>query len=199
VNNLLGWVTTTRKLFFPQDLDTLAKGTRLSFTLARAATVTWTIRNSAGTAVATLVDNGPLPAGVSTRMFYGKRPDGTMLPAGKYTSHVAATDGTVSSSQAVAFEMNAFNLRPSTTTPARGRSISITAISAEALSTTPRLYITQPGKATWSVAMRKIGTLTYKATVTLKTGGSAGKVTFRVSAKDSGGRSQKTSLGLALR
>jgi hypothetical protein len=161
--------------------------------------VTWTIRNSAGTVVATLVDNGALAGGVTTRMFYGKRPDGTMLPAGKYTSYLAATDGTFSSSQAVAFEMNAFNLRPSTSTPARGRAISITATSAEALSTTPRLYITQPGKATWSVAMRKTATLTYKATVTLKTGGSAGKVTFKVAAKDSGGRSQKTSLGLALR
>jgi len=112
---------------------------------------------------------------------------------------VTATDGTVTTSQAVAFEMNAFSLRPSTTTPTRGRSISITAISAESLSTTPRLYITQPGKATWSVAMKKTATLTYKATVTLKTGGAAGKVTFRVLAKDTAGHSQRTYLSLTLR
>jgi flagellar hook assembly protein FlgD len=199
VNNLLGWVTTSKKLFYPQDLDSVARATRLSFTLTRSATVTWTIRNPAGTVVATLVDNGALPAGLSTRVFDGRRPDGTMLPAGRYASHVAATDGTVSSSQVVAFEMNAFKLTPSTTSPARGRSIAITALSAEALSTTPRLYITQPGKATWSVAMRKTATLTYKATVTLKTGGSAGKVTFKVIAKDAGGRSQRTALTLALR
>jgi flagellar hook assembly protein FlgD len=199
VNNLLGWVTTTRKLFFPQDLDSVSRATRLSFTLVRPATVTWTIRNAAGTVVTTLVDNRAFAAGVSTRSFYGRRSDGTMLPTGKYTAHVAATDGTVGSSQAVAFEMNAFKLTPSTITPTRGRSISITATSAEGLSTTPRLYITQPGKATWSVAMRKIATLTYKATVTLKTGGSAGKVTFKVVARDVAGHSQRTSLSLTLR
>jgi len=199
VVNLLGWVTTTKTLFFPQDLDGVSKATRLSFSLTRPATVTWTIRNAAGTDVAILRNGEALAAGLSSRMFYGRRPDGTMLPVGRYTSHVTATDGTFTASQAVAFEMNAFGLRPSTTTPARGRSITITAISAEALSTTPRLYVAQPGKATWSVAMRKTATLTYKATVTLKTGGSAGKVTFKVLGTDTGGHKQRTYLSLPLR
>jgi flagellar hook assembly protein FlgD len=199
VVNFLGFVTTSRTLFFPQDLDSVSKGTRLSFTLARPATVTSTIRNSAGTVVATLRDGQALAAGAYSGMFYGRGAGGTMLPVGRYTSYVTATDGTVTTSQAVAFEMNAFSLRPSTTTPTRGRSISITAVSAEALSTTPRLYITQPGKATWSVAMKRTATLTYKATVTLKTGGAAGKVTFRVLAKDTAGHSQRTYLSLTLR
>ena len=199
VVNLLGWVTTTKTLFFPQDLDGLSKATRLSFSLARPATVTWTIRNAAGTDVAILRNGEPMAAGPSSRVFYGRRPDGTMLPVGRYTSLVTATDGTFTASQAVAFQMDAFGLRPSTTTPARGRSITITAISAEALSTTPRLYVTQPGKATWSVAMRKTATLTYKATVTLKTGGSAGTVTFKVLGADTGGQKQRTYLRLPLR
>ncbi len=199
VVNLLGRVTSTRALFFPQDLDGLAKGTRLSFSLTRPATVTWTIRNAAGTDVAVFKNRELVPGGLSSRTFYGRRPDGTMIPAGRYTSRVTATDGTFTATQAVAFEMNAFSIRPSTTTPTRGRSITITAISAEALSTTPRLYITQPGKSTWSVAMRKTATLTYRASVTLKTGGSAGKVTFKVVARDSGGRAQRTSRTLPLR
>jgi flagellar hook assembly protein FlgD len=199
VNNLLGWVTTSKKLFYPQDLDGVSKGTRLSFTLTRPATVTWTIRNAAGAVVATLRDDDALAAGVWSRMFYGRRPDGTMLPTGRYTSHVTATDGTVTGTQAVAFEMNAFKITPSATTATRGRSITIRAISAEGLSTRPRLYITQPGKATWSVSMTKTATLSYKATVTLKTGGSAGKVTFKVLATDAGGHKQRTSLSLTLK
>ena len=122
-----------------------------------------------------------------------------MLPPGRYTSHVTATDGTVTATQAVGFEMNAFRVTASATTATRGRSITIRAISAENLSVRPRLYITQPGKATWSVPMAKTANLSYKATVTLKTGGSAGKVTFRVSATDSGGHKQHTSISLTLR
>jgi flagellar hook assembly protein FlgD len=196
---IVGTVTTSKTLFYPQDLDSVSKGTRLSFTLARPATVTWTIRNAAGAVVATLRDDDALPAGIQSRMFYGRRPDGTMLPTGRYTSHVTATDGTVTGTQAVACEMNAFKVTPSTTTATRGRSITIRAVSAEGLSTRPRLYITQPGKATWSVSMTKTATLSYKATVTLKTGGAAGTVRFQVVAFDTAGHKQRTSRTLTLK
>jgi hypothetical protein len=95
--------------------------------------------------------------------------------------------------------MAAFSIRPSATSATRGRSITITAVSAETLKTTPRLYITQPGMATWSVAMTRTAGLTYRATVTLKTGGSAGTVTFKVTAYDSDGRAQRSSVSMPLR
>lgn len=196
---LLGFVATSKARFYPQDLDGLATGTRLSFTLLRRATVTWTIRDAAGNVVLTLADETPTPGGGVTQMFYGKRADGTMLPTGRYTSHVSATDGVVTWNQAVSFEMAAFSLRPSATSVTRGRSITLTAISAETLKTTPRLYVTQPGKATWSVAMTRTASLTYRATVTMKTGSAAGTATFKVAAYDSGGRAQRSSLSMPLR
>ena len=121
-----------------------------------------------------------------------------MLPTGRYTSYVNATDGTISWSQVVAFEMSAFSIRPSTTSATRGRSITVTAVSAETLSSTPRLYVTQPGKPLWSVAMTKVSGLTYRATVKMKTGGAAGTVTFKVVAYDSGARAQRSSASLPL-
>ena len=196
---LLGFVATSRTVFYPQDLDNLATGTRLSFTLLRAATVTWTVRDAAGTIVATFVDGETMAAGPISRTFYGKRLDGSMLPTGRYTSYVSATDGTVAWTQAIAFEMAAFSVRPSATAATRGRSITVTAVSAETLSSTPRLYVTQPGKATWSVPMTKTAGLTYRATVTLKTGGSAGSVTFKVLARDANGVAQRTSVTIPLR
>ncbi len=196
---LLGFVATSRTVFYPQDLDNLATGTRLSFTLLRAATVTWTVRDAAGTIVATFVDGEMMAAGPISRTFYGERLDGSMLPTGRYTSYVSATDGNVAWTQAIAFEMAAFSVRPSATAATRGRSITVTAVSAETLSSTPRLYVTQPGKATWSVPMTKTAGLTYRATVTLKTGGSAGSVTFKVLARDANGVAQRTSVAIPLR
>lgn len=195
---LLGFVATSRTLFYPQDLDGLATGTRLSLTLRRPAAVTWTLRDAAGTIVATLADGEAMAAGPIGRMFYGKRPDGSMLPTGRYTSHVSATDGTVTWTQAAGFEMSAFSIRPSATSARRGKSITITAVSAETLSSTPRLYVTQPGKAQWAVTMTKVSGLTYRATVTMKTGGAAGTVTFKVSALDSSRRAQRSSTSLPL-
>jgi flagellar hook assembly protein FlgD len=195
---LLGFVATSKTLFYPQDLDNLATGTRLSFTLIRPASVTWTIRDAAGAVVVTLADGEAMAAGAVSRTFHGKRLDGSMLPTGRYMSYVSATDGTVSWSQVVAFEMSAFSIRPSATSATRGRSITITAVSGETLSSTPRLYVTQPGKPLWSVPMTKVSGLTYRATITMKTGGAAGTATFKVVAYDSGERAQRSSVSVPL-
>lgn len=199
VAGLLGFVGTSKTLFYPQDLDNLAVGSRLSFTLRRPATVIWTIRNAAGDAVVTLAEDQAMAAGAVGRTFYGKRADGSLLPTGRYTSYVTATDGTVTWNQAVAFEMAAFSVRPSATAAARGRSITVTGVSAETLSSIPRLYVTQPGKATWSVAMTRTSGLTYRATVTMKTGGSAGTVTLKIAALDANGVGQRSSVAIPLR
>jgi hypothetical protein len=195
---LVGHVANSPTVFYPHDRDDLARSTRLSFRVVRPATVTWTIRDADRNVVLTLVDAMPMAPGTVVRTFTGARPDGTLLPAGRYLSYVSATDGSLTWTQAASFEMNAFSIRPAASTATRGRSIRVDAVSAESLSTTPRLYVTQPGKATWSVPMTRVTGLTYRATVTMQTGGAAGTVTFKVVAYDSGRRAQRTSLAIPL-
>jgi flagellar hook assembly protein FlgD len=185
-------VTTSRAAFYPQDGDSLAKTTSLSLTLARPMTVTWTVRNAAGAIVVTHLAAAQVPAGTQTWSFDGRAADGTMLPAGHYSAWVSATDGEVTATQAVGFDMEAFLTKPSDTTPGRGQRISVTAVTSEALSAPPRVYITQPGKTVWSVPTTKIATNTYKATFTIKTGGSSGTITFKVMGKDTGGGINRT-------
>jgi flagellar hook assembly protein FlgD len=187
-------VATSKTLIFPQDLDTLVGATRLSFVLARPMTVTWTIRNAAGAIVATRVANAVRPAGYQGWNFTGRRADGSMLPRGRYTSNVTATDGTLTATQGVGFDMEAFRLKVSDTTPGRGQSISVWVTSAEPLAVNPRLYIYQPNVARWSVATVRTGTYTYKVTFRLKSAGSAGTVSFRVNGRDIKGGLQATSV-----
>ena len=196
---LLGFVTSSKVVFHPHDRDALARATRLSFTLRRAATVTWTIRNTSGAIVATLLDGVGLPAGVTARNYYGTAASGALLPPGRYTSYVAATDAAVAATQSAPFEMNAFAIRPSASSATRGRSIALSVVSAETLSTAPRVYVTQPGVATWAVTLTRVSSLTYKATLVMRAGGRAGNVAIRVQAADTGGRWQKTTLTLPLR
>jgi hypothetical protein len=115
-----------------------------------------------------------------------------MLPPGRYISYVTATDGTLSASQAVAFEADAFLERLSDSTPHRGQTVTVYVTSAERLSGTPRAFVYQPGRSTWSVILKKTGTYTYRATLSLKKGGRSGTVSIKIVGKDSAGHTQRT-------
>jgi flagellar hook assembly protein FlgD len=198
VIRFLSAVKTSLKAFYPHDADRLSPTTTLSFTLARPAIVTWTIRNSAGAVVMTKLNSEAVAAGVRSWVWDGRNADGVLLPRGIYTSYVTATDGDLSISHAVKVEMNVFAIVTSTTAARRGSTLTVTATSAEALSTTPRLYVTQPGFSTWAVTMTRLDSRTFKATITPKRGGAAGTLSLKVWARDYDGRSQATIRKLTL-
>jgi flagellar hook assembly protein FlgD len=192
VVGLLGAVRTSLKLFYPQDGDRLAPATVLSFSLARPATVTWTIRNAAGATVVTRLAGTALPAGPQSWSWDGRNAEGVRLPAGVYTSYVTASDGAVTISQSVKVEMNAFSIATSTATLRRGSRVTVTVTSAEPLSSGVLLYVSQPGVTMWHVTLTKIDSRTSRATITMKYGGSAGTVRFLVKGRDLDGRAQAT-------
>jgi flagellar hook assembly protein FlgD len=185
-------VLTSKGIFFPQDKDALAPNTKLQFTLQRQMTVTWTLRNAAGATVITRLGGSAKPAGTYYWIFDGRTSNGTMLPRGRYTSLVTASDGTLTASQSVAFDSDAFAIAPSDTTPGRGQSITVTIVTAEALNSTPTLWIYQPGVAAWSVKPSKVGTSTYRITIRLKSTGSAGQLSLKAWGVDTGGQAQAT-------
>jgi len=199
VVNLVGFVATSTALFFPQDGDRLAPSTSLSFRITRPATVTWTIRDATNQVVATHLQDAAVGAGSQAWAFNGRRDNGSMLPAGTYTSVVTASDGTFVTSQARGFEMNAFSIQPSTSRPRRGTRMTVSATTAERLSTAMRLYVYQPGLTVWSVPMSKVNSVRSIATISLKTGGRAGIVRFKVVARDDDGRAQYTNRSFTLR
>ncbi len=196
IDTTLGFVSLSKTLFHPHDGDSLAPTTTLGYTLTRTATVTWVIKDAAGNVADTLVDGVETEAGTWTRVFDGRRLDGSALPNGTYTSVVTAVHDGLTVTQYRTVRMGAFAISASDSTPKRGQKITIYATSAEPLSTRPRLFISQPGRAKWSALMTKTSTYGYKVTITLKTGGSAGSVKFKVVADDTLGHRQKTSLYL---
>ncbi len=199
VDTTLGSVISSKALFYPQDGDALATATSLGFKLARPATVSLRVRDSSGAVVRTLIADESRAAGAWKAAFDGRRDNGTLLPTGSYTAHVTATDTTTRVSQSVAFQMDAFAIATSDSTPARGQRVTLMATSAEALSAAPRLIVRQPGVTASSVAMKKLSTNRYAATITVQTGHSAGNVTFEVRGDDEKGQRQRTTRTYALR
>jgi flagellar hook assembly protein FlgD len=191
-------VSTSRGLFFPQDLDSLDRSTTLKFTLSRPMTVDWTIVDAAGHVVATKFDDATLPAGTQSWVFNGVGTDGQMVPRGRYTSVVTATDGTLLATQAIGFETEAFHLKLNDTTPARGQKVTLTITSAEVLSRISRLSIYQPGVARWRVTLTKVSHHTYKVTFRLKSAGKSGIVKFKVSGRDTKDGAQSTTVSFPI-
>ena len=75
----------------------------------------------------------------------------------------------------------------------------VSATSAEPQKAAPRVSVVQPGKATWSVAMVQARPRArYRAVVTIKTGGGAGTIKFRVYGADAAGRKSWTQVSLPL-
>ena len=193
----LGFVDTSREVFYPQDGDALAGTTVLSFRLRSAATVDWTIQDSDGAVVRTVRSGAALEAGTQSFTWNGRNDAGAFVARGTYRSVVTASDGTFSATQRVTVVADAFRIVASDTTPARGQKITVTATSAENLDTAARLRIYQPGVSDWSVAMTKLDARTWRVTVTLKSG-STGTLRLRVAAEDSHGVAQASILRLPL-
>ena len=190
-------VVSGKPMFFPNDNDSLSSAIKLSFALNRPMTTTWSVRDWTGKVVNTRLSAVAMPAGGSWT-FKGRAANGRMLPRGHYTAVVTATDGTVTATQTAGFWMEAFVITPNDTTPGRGQSITVTVTSAETLTRTPTLYISQPGVATWHVRMTRTGTYTYKASIRLKSTGQAGSVSFRVWGRDTKSGAQQTRKAFAL-
>ena len=192
VIRFLSAVRSSARVFYPHDADRFAPTTTLSFTLAKPATVTWAIRNAAGATVATRLAGVATAAGTQSWVWDGTNDAGVRLPLGAYIASVSAAAGEFSIAQSVKVEMNAFAIATSTASAKRGSRLTVTATSAESLAAAPHLYVTQPGHATWGVTMTRIDSRTFKATITPKTGGSAGTLALKVLARDYDGRRQAT-------
>jgi flagellar hook assembly protein FlgD len=193
----MGSVASSKAVFYPQDGDTIATTTSLTFRLRSAATVDWTIRNPSGAVVRTILSGATLGAGTQTFVWNGRGDAGPFVPRGTYRSVVTATDGTFTATQSVVVVADAFRITISDTTPARGETVTVTATSAEALDATPGLRVYQPGIGDWGIAMKKVDSRTWRITITLRSSG-VGTLKVRVAGKDTTGAGQASYLTLAL-
>ncbi len=190
-------VASSKALFYPQDGDRLAGHTKFTFALLREATVTWTIVDKTGHVVRSVLADKSLAAGTHTFRWDGRSDGGSYVRSGTYWSVVQATNGTQGVTEKAKILASAFKITVSDTTPARRQRITITAISAEPLSTRPRLAVYQPGIGTWRVTMSKISSVKFRVTIRLKSS-STGRLRLKVYARDKLGHKQATGRTLPL-
>ena len=185
--------------FFPQDGDALATKTKAAFTLLAPARVTIRVTDKDGTVVRTGWTDRSLPAGPVTWAWNGKDDTGAFVPRGIYRITVAATNGTQGASQGVNVAAEAFRLSTSVTTATRGKSFTVTAVTVEGLSTTPKVVVRQPGLDPWVITMTKRTSTTWTAVVTPKRTGAAGTLSLTVKATDVNGGANSSVVKLTVK
>ena len=187
VYRALSKVAASATLFYPQDGDTLAPSTTLSFALVQPATVSWSIVDSRGRTVATRLASASLGVGPVAWPWSGLADTGRPVAPGTYTAVLAVGNGSLSITSRTVLTVAAFKVTVSPATASRGHNVTVTAVSAEPLRAAPRLTISQPGVAARSLAMVKVAANTYRITTRLSSHGSAGVLALKVSATDTGG------------
>jgi flagellar hook assembly protein FlgD len=198
VYSALAGLTRTPSLFFPQDADALSGKTTIAYTLLTDATVTIRVLDTTGAIVRTGPNGKVTAAGARTWAWNGLTDDGAFAPRGGYRIEVLATNGVQAAAIGTTVLADAFKVSTSAATATRGKAMTVTARTAEPLSTTPKLVVRQPGLDPWTVTMVKASATTWTATITPKKGGTAGTMSLVVKAKDSKGGANSSVARLAL-
>jgi flagellar hook assembly protein FlgD len=193
----LGFVTSSRTVFFPQDGDGTAKSTTFSMRLLSPATVTWTVVDKNNDVVRTLVADAAMGTGTHAKAWDGRTDGGAFVPRGTYSSRVSATDGTHTAVQRVAVVADAFRWVVSDRTPGRGQKVTVTIVTPEPMLQNPRIALYQPGISRWSVSTTKVSSTTYRVTFRFKSSAS-GTVRIKAYGRDANGQSQSSNLYLPL-
>jgi hypothetical protein len=183
------------RAFYPQDADTLAQSSLLTWTLARDATTSLKVYDAGGHQVTTAWTGRRQAAGHRQWTWYGKRSDGSYVPQGTYQARLTVTSvlGTVTITRTVS--VAAFSIAPSATRLRAGQTLRLSFRSNEPLGSTPVVTFKQAGLAAASVRATRLADGSYRASFRVRAGG-AGAATVRVSARDNEGRSNATAVAV---
>ena len=181
--------------FFPQDADRLAPTATLTWRLARDAKTSLRLYDASGKLVRTVWTGKAQHAGNRTWTWNGRLAGGSFAPQGRYEARltVASTLGTVVLSRAV--WASAFAMTPSATRVKPGQTLKVAFTTLEPLSSRPTVVFKQPGRAAVTVTATKRSDGSYAASFKVRSG-SAGTGSIRVSAKDAGGRLNRTTVAI---
>jgi flagellar hook assembly protein FlgD len=197
LDRTLGSVATSASRFYPHDDDALARSTRLTYRLARPATVSLRIYRGS-TLVRTLFSGRQRPSGLYGSTWNGRDAAGAYLPRGQYTLRLTATSwaGTTVVNRPVL--VDAFRTQLSATTRSAGQRLTVTVSPVEPLARAPRISLTQPGRSAVTKTAVLLASGRYRATFTIAAG-SPGTARIRVTGTDRRGGSNRSYASLAVR
>lgn len=182
---------------FPQDGDALRRTSVLSWRLTRSATTTLRLYDAGGTLVRTVWTGRAQAAGTRTWTWNGRAADGSSVAQGSYTARLTVKSSLGTLDLARSVWVAGFAITPSATKVVAGQTLTLSIVTIEPLSTRPVVTFAQPGRTGVKVTATRLANGTYRAAFKVATG-AAGIATVTVSAKDTGGRVNTTSIPITI-
>ena len=183
----------TPGIIFPADGDGLAPSMRASFTVTSPAVVDWTVTGPDGSLVATIWSARPTDPGSYSWTWTGQDAAGANVKEGLYRTTVTSTTGAGVVTYRGSFWVGAFRMTTSKAAFTRGKSVTVTILTAEPLARNPSLTVTQPGLARYVLATTRVTSTTYRVTFTVRAG-STGSARLKAYGIDVNGQSQASYL-----
>ncbi len=187
VDRTAGWLRWGPTAFYPQDGDTLARTSKVTFRLSRTASTTLQVVDATGAVVRTAWTNRRLAAGTPGWTWDGRNGAKVFVARGTYTAVLTATSALGTTTLRRSIVVDAFSVRPSATTLTAGQVLTVKFTTVEPLKTRPLVTFTQPGRAPVAKTATLVSTGRYTVSFKVAAGG-AGAATLRIAARDSSGR-----------
>ncbi len=191
IDRTAGWLRWAPAAFYPQDLDALAKTSRATFRLSRAATTTLQVVAADGTVVRTPWTGRRRAAGTVAWAWDGRAAGGSMVAPGTYTLVLTASSSLGSTTLRRPIVVDAFALTLSATKLKAGRTLTVRFSSVEGLKSRPVVTFDQTGRPPVRRFTRLVAPGRYIVSFLVAPGGS-GPATVRISATDSAGHRNAT-------
>ncbi len=183
VDRTVGFLRTAPGLFFPQDGDSLAATSTLSFRLARTAKVTLAILDASGATVRRAMTGSARAAGTWTWRWDGRVTGGAMAPRGTYVAALSVVGPYGTTVLRRSIVADAFTGTLSATTLAAGDTLTVRFRSAEPLAALPKATLRQAGIAPAAMAVVKLADGSFRASATVAAS-APGPATIVLAARD---------------
>ncbi len=182
--------------FYPHDGDRLARSTKVSWTLARTASVS--IQVLRGSTVVRSVKAGTRTAGSHGWTWDGRDGGGAVVERGWYTVRLTAVSWAGTTVHSTRVLADAFGVALSATERRPGQTLTVTVRPVEALAGSPRISITQHGRSAVTKTAAPLSGGRYRVTFRIADG-APGAALIRVMGTDRLGGSNRSYASLTVR
>ncbi len=196
VDRTAGFLRWSANLF-PQDGDTLAAASTLSWRLTRGAVTSLALYDASGRLVRSVWSGRTQAAGLRSWVWNGRLADGTYAPQGQYAARLTVVSAYGSQVLSRPVWAAAFPATLSAATVKAGQLLTVTFVTVEPLRKAPTVTLRQPGIAPVSVAATRLADGTYRARFTVGAG-PGGAASVQITATDTGGHANATAYALAV-
>ncbi len=199
ISTTIGFVRTTASVMDPATPSATVRSADLSFTLARAASVTWSMADAKGRSIRFFAKGQSMAPGPQRVTWDGRNDAGALVAPGTYTMVVRADDGVTRAVGRTTVGVGPFRVVAVPAAPVHGKLATFTVTTALTLTKPPTVTLKLPNGAAIDVALTPVDAGTWRAKLRIPKSAGAGNASFVVDAKDASGAELSSTIRIAVK